>query len=685
MIYSPRLKKILEYCLKRDEYVSVDDLAKLCKTSTRTIFREIKDIDQDLKEYDLKLLSKPKAGLYMEGTKEHKDILLKELKVQGIAYMDKEERRNMLIFELLHSEDLEKLVHYASMFQVSEATISNDLDAITPWFETYELTLIRKPGFGVMLKGKEESFRRAITSIVNQSIQQNENFQTVNFLDSSSLLHQIFIDTGSQSILKLLNQEILKRTLHVFETYQHELSLDRYASVGYIGLIIHLVIAIDRIQKHEEISDNNEVLNMVSQDIAYQQAKKMAHYLEMEFDIDIPDVETAFIALHIKGAKITRPEDKDHAVKLKQLVMNMLSSFDESIKGILLQDEELMNGLLTHMEPTITRLKNNLPIYNPLRETIQTMYHDLYVQTEKACRFIEEEYDCVVSEDEIAFLTMHVGASIERGKQEHNRKRCVACGVVCASGIGVSALLSARIMKAVPEGITLKTLSMEDITRNRYQDLELLVSTFELSVKDKEVIHVSPLLNEEDMDQLMQRLQRLWKAEAPHHQKRVENSLYQLKEASVTAVDLLESLQIIEVASDVEIKDMIYILSKSFIEYQDQIRTALMQREEMGSVVMEDMGFILLHAKAAELTQPCMLLLYPKEETFQRYKEIKFVMVMLIPKPSTQIQQELCSFINRSMIEDDIFLSLLQKKQITKIKQQLQRIEETYIRQLLHW
>lgn len=685
MIYSPRLKKILEYCLERDEYVSVDDLAKLCKTSTRTIFREIKDIDHDLKEYDVRLLSKPKAGFYMEGTQEHKDILLKELKVQGIAYMDKEERRNMLIFELLHSEELEKLVHYASMFQVSEATISNDLDAVAPWFEAYDLTLIRKPGFGVMLEGKEEGFRRAITSIVNQSIQQNKNFQTVNFLDSSSLLHQIFIDTGSQSILKLLDQEILTRTLHVFETYQHELSLDRYASVGYIGLIIHLVIAIDRIQKHEEITESSEVLDMVSKDPAYLQAKKMAHYLEMEFDIDIPDVETAFIALHIKGAKITRPEDKDHAVKLKQLVMNMLSSFDESIKGILLQDEELMNGLLTHMEPTITRLKNNLPIYNPLRETIQTMYHDLYIQTQRACQLIEEEYDCEVSEDEIAFLTMHVGASIERGKQEHNRKRTVICGVVCASGIGVSALLSARIKKAIPEGIDLRTLSMEDITRHRYQEVELLISTFELSMEDKEVIHVTPLLNEEDMAQLSQSLKRLWKKEAPRNQQVVENSLYQLKEASTTAIELLETLQIVTVSSEIEIPEMIQIIAETFPDHTQQIQQALRKREEMGSVIMEDMGFILLHAKAADIKQPYMMLLYPKDETFQHYTDIRFVMVMLIPQGSTQIQQELCSFINRSLIENDTFLNLLQYHHVTEIKTQLQIIEESYIRQLVHW
>lgn len=680
MIYSPRLKKILEYCLEQDAYVSVDSLANICKTSTRTIFREIKDIDQDLKEYNLKL-TKTKAGLSIEGSSENKAFLLKELKVQGIAYLDKTERRNMLIFELLHSEDLEKLIHYAGMFQVSEATISNDLDAIEPWFQTYDLSLIRKPGFGVQLIGKEENFRRAITSIVNQSVVQNEQLQRINFLDSSSVLHQIFMDTGSQSILKLLDQDILTRVLHVFETYQHELSLDRYASVGYIGLIIHLVIAIDRIQKHEAIEESNEVLAMVHMDPIFQQARKMAHYLEIEFDIDIPEVEIAFITLHIKGAKITRPEDKVHATTLKQQVYEMLKSFDEDKRMILLSDEEFMNGLLTHLEPTIIRLKNNLLIYNPLKETISTMYHDLYEQTKKACRYIEEYYDCKVSDDEVAFITMHVGASIERNKQKKAIKREVACGVICASGIGVSALLSARISKAIPEGIKLKTLSMEDVSHHRFDDLELLISTFDLQLEDYEVLMVTPLLNEEDLHRLLLRLNKLWEQEVTPHIPKQTNLLYRMKEASNLSVYILEQFQTYTIEDTMQIQDMIHFVSKQCKE-EESVYTALMKREEMGSVIMEDFGFILLHALVPDIMQPIMMSLYPHHQ-LQQYPNIHFIQVMLMKCNATEIEQTLCSHINRSMIEEESFLACMKQGNQEEIKRQLQIIEEQYIKELI--
>lgn len=682
MIYSPRLKKILEYCLIRDEYVSVEELAKLCKASTRTIFRELKDIDQDLKDYDLKLVSKPKAGWSLQGTSDQKQLLLQDLRVQGVAYLDKEERRNMLIFELLHSEDLEKLIHYASMFQVSEATISNDLDAITPWFQEYDLTLVRKPGIGVKLEGREEHFRRAITSVVSRSIQKNEQFQSINFLDSSSLLHQIFMDTGSQSILKLLDQDILTRILQVFETYQHELSLDRYASVGYIGLMIHLVIAIDRIQKHEEIKESQEVLRMVEHDPAYEQAKQMARYLENEFEIDIPDVEAAFIALHIKGAKLTRHEERDHTVKLKQLIQRMLMSFDQEYRVILLQDEELMNGLLTHMEPTITRLKNHLPIYNPLGEKIQQMYQNLFHQTKRACKLMEEMVECTVSDDEIAFLTMHMGASIERGKQEHTHRRIIACGVICASGIGVSALLSARILKGIPEGIRLTTLSMEDLNKHRYDDLELLISTFDLSITDRPVVRVTPLLNEADMRQLEEALQALWDHKAPGKQKQSEAMLYQIKDASNAAVDLLRSLQVQTISAEADIMMMIDQAAALFKE-AEQVKDALLEREKLGSVIMEDMGFLLLHAQVEQLDHPYMQLLYPQGTCFVKYPAIHFVLVMLIPQHTPPVLQQVCSSVNRALIEEEAFLATLQTRQIDEIIEQLRHILEAFMKELI--
>ena len=113
----------------------------------------------------------------------------------------------------------------------------------------------------------------------------------------------------------------------------------------------------------------------------------------MEFDIDIPEVEIAFIALHIRGAKISRVEYANSMIRICSSCgiscMPCCRPMMRKKRYLLLEDEELFQGLLTHLSPTITRLQHDLPIYNPLLSQIQREYKELYEQTKQACTVLE--------------------------------------------------------------------------------------------------------------------------------------------------------------------------------------------------------------------------------------------------------------------------------------------------------
>lgn len=678
MIYSSRLKKLLELCLQRDEYVKVDVLAQELHISTRTVFREIKDVDQDLKEYGLRLDSKPGKGLKILGDPLQKEALLEELQVQGIQYLNKEERQNLLIFELLRNEACEKLIHYANLFQVSEATISNDLDTIEPWLSSHELILNRKPGYGIEVVGKETALRLAMTQLLNQKLMDKEAFEQINYLDSQTLLQEIFLTNGD-GIMKLLNQDILTRILDVFTTYQHELMLDRYAQISYIGLIIHLVIAVDRIIKKEQINDHQQVIDMVKEDPSFAQAKQMAEYLECEFDIDIPEVESAFIALHIKGAKMTKisyDEKQEDGTSVQTLIEAMLDSYDDSIALYLKQDEELYHGLLTHLGPTLTRLQNHLPIYNPLLKQIKVEYADLFHQTKQACVCIEHLIGCDVSEDEVGFVTMHVGAAVERAKHGVVKKRVVSIGVVCASGIGVSALLSARIQKAFPAAVHIEVLSMDDILQNLAERCEFLVSTFAIEVESKEVLLVTPLLNEADIANIELALRKAREHTPIQQEVRSQSyweQLKQIQQMTTHACSMLEGIRTYELDANSDVSDMISYVAQqvtSTPEEQDIVIEDLKRREQLGSIMMKEERFALLHAKSQGVTNSVIALLYPKKETlFHLEEEIAFVVVLLTPKTKDRIPQELLSVFSRSIMEQPSFYEAILQRNITDVKE----------------
>lgn len=689
MMYSSRLKKILEYCLQQDGYVTIEELAHQLKTSTRTIFRELKDIDRDLKTCGLTMHSKTGKGIFFEGNRVDKENLLHVIQVQGVQYVNKEERRNLLIFEVLRQEETQKLIHYANVFEVSEATISNDIDAIEPWFQTLSLTIDRKPGKGIELSGSEENVRRAMTSIVNKTITEDKAYQSVNYFDPEILYDQIFAKRESNSIMKLLNQEILERILDVFNLYHRELGLDRYAQISYIGLIIHLVIAIDRILKKEELSKNEDVIAMVEQDPCYIQAQRMASYLEAEFDIAIPDVETAFIALHLKGAKMSvvnySTTESDEQQVLLHLVHEMIDQYDFEKRMYLSQDEELFIGLLTHLEPTIVRLKNHLPIYNPLLAQLKELYSDIFQQTKKACQLLEKKYECIVSEDEVGFVSMHIGASLERMKHSSNQKRIVSIGVVCASGIGVSALLSARLKKAFPQRVELSVLSMEEVLHGEYT-CELLLSTFAIGKQTCPVIQVSPLLNTEDIVKIKQVVEQLQTQEViPSTQASTKDfkfTLQQMREVSSQCLSLLEHLVFKHIPSTSTIVDMIDEVGRIYGETKEMekgIVDSLGQREQLGSVIMDDYHFALLHAKTSGVKQCCLALFLPEHTCFE-IKELAFVMVLLLPLAASKSQQALLSMVSRSVLEDDAFYQALCAKKTEEIEARLCDRMREYIR-----
>lgn len=97
---------------------------------------------------------------------------------------------------------------------------------------------------------------------------------------SDDKLREIFLNQNPDSIMSLLNQDILQRVLQIFSLNRHELNLDRFSQSSYIGLILHLVIAIERILKNESISENQDVLKLIQDDESFKEARMIGSELE---------------------------------------------------------------------------------------------------------------------------------------------------------------------------------------------------------------------------------------------------------------------------------------------------------------------------------------------------------------------------------------------------------------------
>ena len=635
MIFSTRLARILRILLDHDEmYVSVDELASQLQTSRRTIFRELQHID--LSGYGLELLSRQGKGLQLAGSAAGKTKLADELTTQNIPYINKEERRKLLAYELLRFPEIKKLVYYGNMFSVSEATISNDLDALAPWFDEHQIHLVRTNKNNIRLEGREDDRRGAMSHIIHEMIRLRKT--NGNTLDPQFVRSELF-ESGQSGILHLLDQDLFHEITDLFTLEGSELGLEQYAQNSYMGVIIHLCVALERIRKGDSIETDETLHEELKGTAALEQAAKIAERIKDRLDITMPPSEIDFIALHLYSAKSVETRENFDDRQLLDLTDLFIKAMPAEIASILQTDSQFINGFMTHLRPTLIRIMRGMPIYNPLLlQSVKEQYSELYTLSQQAARRMEKQICQPISESEVAFMAMHAGASLERNRSRI-RKPKIRTGVICASGIGVSAMLAARLVSAFPDVISPETLSFEQYRKCTRKSIDLIISTFELPERDIPTLQVNPLLSVQDIEKIQDAIEHL-NTDRPAQED----------------MDPIEKLRHTEKMS----RDAAQIIDDLVWMKADPGSSAVQIIEEAGRNAKGDTSMIVF--------------IWPEHDDFAQMEHVKAIFVLLLPVQHEKHEQNMLSNITMNMMEPTPLQSAVFSQDIQHIQQALASI-----------
>lgn len=682
---TPRLKQILQVLLREQSAISVKYLAEQVGVSKRTVQRELEYLNHALKEYELQFLSKTGVGIWLEGSEEEKSRLLQALNAGGETYDagNREERRKRLILEILKEKGFKKLYYYSSQFGVSEATVSADLEAVEEWLNHYGLYVTRKPGSGVAVEGSEENFRKAIRAFINENI-------------DTRVLREAYEEAGhvsepcgavkKSSISRILDDDIMKRVMDCIMGMNHTRVLSLTEN-SYVGLIIHISIAINRILKNEVIESDDRWKSSVKEDEDYQLAQAIVKELEEEFEIQIPEMEISYICLHIKGAKhekIVWDGREPLAIggkEMQQMVNAMIDAFDREQAYLLRQDDEFIQGLLAHLQPTMIRLVHGMQIHNPVLSDIKKSYPEIYQRCENVARVLEDHIGKKVPEEEIGFLAVHFGAAIVRleGKKEGLRK--VHVGVVCSSGIGISRLMSSKLEKAFRDRMEITAYGTKDITPYIAGKMDFFISSIPIEEMETPVLYVNPLLNEEDMEQI-QRLTYKYER-IPEKNKEVDEFSVQLEEINLVAAQIntvIKHMNLFKVDDKITFDELLIAVGEEMSPYSDRqemIREALWQREQISSQIFAEFGFALLHTRTRGVIRPEFAVCMTKDlGTFYDpyFKGITAVFIMLVPEDDhIKVNNDILGYISSLLIEEIEFMEVVSRGQKEEIRDMLSR------------
>jgi len=696
MDFTPRMQQILLIMLNEDKVISVKNLAERMNLSKRTVQRELEYLGRALKEYHVEFCSKTGTGVWLEGAREDRDRLLRHLSEKDtLDASDRPERRKRLILEILKDKTLKKLYYYSELFGVSEATISADLEAAEEWFEPFNLKIIRKPGYGISIEGREKDFRLALRAFIDENI--DTHFIRDIYEEKDQALFELVGSKNDKNIYKILNNNLLLRVIACIQRIKDRRLLN-LTEHSYVGLVLHVTIAVNRILKKEILEENQAMLESLRGNDDFCLAGRIVEELCKEFEIEIPEIETAYICLHIKGAKVQQIElDEDSRARvsgqreLLEVVNQMIDRFDPVVAWQLKQDEEfVVHGLAAHLQPTLVRLANNMKIENPLLDQIKRDYAAIFERCRSVAEVIEEHYGYPVPEPEIGYLAIHFGAAMVRLESSREVKRKVNMGVVCASGIGISRLMCSRINRFFNDRINLTAYGLNDLSPYVLERTDFFVSTLQLK-EAADILYVSPLLTAREMEQIAAKVREY--EHMPAVRQEDETFTRQLEEVNYMAAQiksLIQRFQLVRTVETVTFEELLIRVGEGQTPYADRqkmIIDALKRRETMGSQFFPDFSFALLHARTAGVPRPVFTVFKPgtgKQFLSPDMKGIRAAIIMLMPEEEhVNENASMLGYLSQKLVEEDEFLNTIMTGEEEDIRGLLSRYLKKYFNRYL--
>ncbi|WP_085524595.1 BglG family transcription antiterminator [Tuberibacillus sp. Marseille-P3662] len=670
MYVSARERQLIEVILTHNEAIPVHDLAAQLEVSTRTVHRDLQALDTLLNAYELSLTKKSGTGVRIEGADEQKRRLLSSLdEMAGVEYTPKERRAYMLC-ELLDAHEPVKLHALSHDLKVTVATVSHDLDELETWLTSLGLELIRKRGYGVKVEGSERARRRALSQLLVNNIDESTFVSVVKQNLQDKVTHRQ--NLISNRLLGLVHEQRLRTVEAITEQLVAKFPY-KIADSAFIGLTVHLALAIERLIQGEEIAFDPETLQILQASEEYAYAQELADRVEEQFNIKVPDEEIGFITMHLRGAKLRNDQafvledtNMEVATKVKQLIKAM----EKQTGTELSTDPSLFKGLVVHLERALYRIQQHLRIDNPLLGKVKEDYATLFILVKESMDHLFPDID--IPDAEIGFLVMHIGSVLEYQRPAQS----LSALTICSSGIGSSKMLATRIRKDFPEIEQLQNASLFDLNHIDVHHFDVIISTIPLPIEESEYILVNPFLTEEDTQKIHaamnQHQYEVKKSETlttetqlmdGEETKADLNFFQNVKEASTVIMKVMKHFQLMAIdgkqtTHEVLLEACQSLAQKGAITTPETIVRKLKRRESQGGLGIPGTTLALYHARNDAVVEPSFTI-YALEHplTVQAMdgssQAVHRVLLLLSPDDFSETGLELLSLISALMIESE--------------------------------
>ncbi|MBM7690573.1 transcription antiterminator LicT [Enterococcus ureilyticus] len=187
----------------------------------------------------------------------------------------------------------------------------------------------------------------------------------------------------------------------------------------FISLTDHLHTALERIRQ------GIEVKNFLLWDIKrffsdeYDIGNKALEMVKQKFDVQLPEDEAGFIALHIVNAEMD--EEVGNVYELTKIMQEITNIVKYHFKITYNKDSVYFYRFSTHLKFFAYRLLNHKEFQDEddgeLYEVIKKKYRNAYNCVNKIADFLTESYHYTISKEEKMYLIIHIARVVQTNSQ----------------------------------------------------------------------------------------------------------------------------------------------------------------------------------------------------------------------------------------------------------------------------
>ncbi|MFR3566630.1 MAG: BglG family transcription antiterminator [Paraclostridium sordellii] len=331
-----------------------------------------------------------------------------------------------------------KLENLADDMYVSLSTIKNDLKEVKDILKDYNLKIISKHKLGISLDGDIEDLKRCI-------------------LESNIKYKDLSLEGFFTDYVKL--------------------------NIGNIRLEI-----LNNLQKENIILTDyefNNIFNYILISLSIEENKDYKSYTKDY----ITNYQNKFI--------------KENNKENKEKILNSIEKFTKNLKLAtsidLSNDRVFKEYLYRHIKSFCIKKDFGVNNQSIVANEIKLKYPFAFELATIAKTTLEKDLDLEIDENETANIAIHIGGALQRSHENINEKSLKAI-IVCASGVGTSMLIKAKLEAKFDKKIEiLKVIPSYLIDYVKVLDVDFIIATVPVNIKDIPVINVSPFLDDKEI------------------------------------------------------------------------------------------------------------------------------------------------------------------------------------------